>query len=97
MTNSGGRVIDFRQRQTKAKPARAATLARRVISGGVPECRACNDNGTIEIYPARIGEHSPTGVRADLKAGWIILCVCAGGEFWRTMLDLNEGDTIAGI
>ncbi len=80
-------MIDFRRRQPKANPARATAPERRVISGGEPECRACNDNGTIEIFPARIGEHSTRGVRADLAAGYLRLCGCEMGEFWRKMLD----------
>jgi len=63
------------------------TQYRRTIERGTPQCMACRDNGTIEIHPELIGEHSPRGVRADLKAGNLSFCACPMGEFWRVVID----------
>jgi len=61
--------------------------ARRILTGGVALCVACNGNGTLELQPQKIGEHSVRGVRADLAAGHLKLCDCEAGDFWRTMLE----------
>ncbi|MBM3762427.1 MAG: hypothetical protein FJW36_19535 [Acidobacteria bacterium] len=81
----------MRRTASFARPSRPVftrpTPQRRTVEGGQPDCMACGDNGTIPIHLDRIGEHSPRGVRADLKAGTLSLCTCPMGDFWRVMID----------
>lgn len=85
-------MIDFRQRAPRAtRSNRNFTQARELLTGGAALCSGCRDTGIIPIRPEHIGEHSPRGVRLDLAAGNLDLCLCEMGEFWRTMLGSHEG------
>lgn len=79
------KALPFNQSSKRQSPQ--PFNSERIVERGVPDCKACGDNGVIPIHADRIGEHSVRGVRRDLAAANLRLCLCAMGRFWHAMLE----------